>query len=68
MRAALPALPVGTAFFASAPLKIAERVAVRMRKTFNSGATPKPGERKQEAKGAGGDRYREAGEEHRGVG
>lgn len=46
VRAALPSLPVGTAFIASAPLELAERVAVRERRTFNSGATPKPGERK----------------------
>ena len=50
VKAALPALPVGTAFFASAPLKIAERVQIRSRRTFNSGATPKPGERKEEPK------------------
>jgi hypothetical protein len=46
----LPRLPVGTAFFASAPLNLAQRVEVRKRKTFNSGATPKPGERKAEPK------------------
>lgn len=47
---ALPSLPVGTAFFCSAPLGLGERVEVRARKTFNSGATPKPGERKVEPK------------------
>jgi hypothetical protein len=44
----LPRLPVGTAFVASAPLNIAQRIAVRHRRTFNSGATPNPGERKAE--------------------
>lgn len=47
---ALPSLPVGTAYFCSASLDIAERVQVRQRNTFNSGATPKPGERKVEPK------------------
>ena len=50
VKAALPSLPIGTAFIASAHLGIAERVEVRTRKTFNSGATPKPGERKIEPK------------------
>lgn len=45
---ALPGLPVGTAFFCSASLGLGERVEVRARRTFNSGATPKPGERKVE--------------------
>lgn len=44
----LPGLPVGTAFFCSASLSLGERVGVRARHTFNSGATPKPGERKAE--------------------
>lgn len=47
---ALPALPIGTGFFCSAPLEIGQRVEVRARRTFNSGATPKPGERKVEPK------------------
>ena len=46
----LPGLPVGTAYFCSASLGLGERVAVRRRRTFNSGATPKPGERKIEPK------------------
>ena len=46
----LPGLPVGTAYFCSASLGLGERVAVRQRRTFNSGATPKPGERKIEPK------------------
>jgi hypothetical protein len=46
VRPALPALPVGTAFVCSAPLNIGRRVAIRERKTFNSGATPKPGEKR----------------------
>ena len=50
VEAALPSLPVGTAFFCSAPMNIGQRVEVRKRHTFNSGATPKPGERKIEPK------------------
>lgn len=50
VEAALPSLPVGTGFFCSASLGFGERVAVRTRRTFNSGATPKPGERKVEPK------------------
>lgn len=46
----LPSLPVGTAFVCSASLGIGERVEVRARRTFNSGATPAPGERKTEPK------------------
>ena len=46
----LPRLPIGTAFVASAALNIAERVNIRERLTFNSGATPKAGERKAEPK------------------
>ena len=46
----LPSLPVGTAYVCSAPLHIGERVEIRRRKTFNSGATPKPGEVKIEPK------------------
>jgi len=46
----LPSLPVGTAYVCSAPLHIGERVEIRKRKTFNSGATPKPGEVKIEPK------------------
>ena len=47
---ALPSLPVGTAFVCSASLGIGQRVEVRPRQTFNSGATPAPGERKAEPK------------------
>ncbi len=47
---ALPSLPVGTAFVCSASLGIGERIEVRARRTFNSGATPAPGERKAEPK------------------
>lgn len=50
VEAELPRLPIGVAFVASAPLGIAERVSIRTRTTFNSGATPKPGERKVEPK------------------
>lgn len=48
VKKALPSLPVGTAFFCSASLGFGERVAVRKRRTFNSGATPEPGQRKIE--------------------
>lgn len=50
VRAALPSLPVGTAFVCSAPQEIGERVVIGQKQTFNSGATPKPGERKAEPK------------------
>ena len=43
---ALPSLPVGTAFVCSASLGIGERVEIRPRQTFNSGATPDTGQRK----------------------
>ena len=47
---ALPSLPVGTAFVCSASLGIGQRIEVRPRETFNSGATPEPGQRKAEPK------------------
>ena len=47
---ALPSLPVGTAFVCSASLGIGQRIEVRARQTFNSGATPAPGQRKAEPK------------------
>ena len=47
---ALPSLPVGTAFVCSASLGIGQRIEVRARQIFNSGATPAPGERKAEPK------------------
>lgn len=41
----LPALPVGTAWFWAPALDgLCERIAVRKRETFDSSATPKPGE------------------------
>ncbi len=43
---AVPTLPVGTAFVCS--LGIAERIEIRERTTYDSGATPVPGERKSE--------------------
>jgi hypothetical protein len=46
VKKALPSLPVGTALICSAPLNIGERVVIRQRTTFNSGATPKPGEKR----------------------
>lgn len=42
----LPRLEVGEAFVCSGPRAHGERVKIRLRRTFNSGATPKPGERK----------------------
>ena len=50
VKADLPSLPVGTAFICSAPLHLGKRVEIRQRTTFNSGATPKPGEIKVEPK------------------
>ncbi len=47
---ALPSLPVGTAYVCSASLELGRRVEIRERRTFNSGSTPKPGERKREAR------------------
>lgn len=46
VKAELPSLPIGTAFVASADHGIAARVAIAPKITFNSGATPRPGERK----------------------
>lgn len=40
----LPSLPQGTAWFWSPALDVFERVRVRMRETFDSSRTPKPGE------------------------
>lgn len=46
LRASLPALPVGTAWVWSPGwLHVLRKVAVRRRHTFDSSATPKPGER-----------------------
>ena len=46
MLESLPSLPIGTAWFWSPGWgDIFERITVRRRKTFDSGATPKPGER-----------------------
>lgn len=44
LKAEMPKLTVGEAFFCSRDQM--RRVKVRLRETFNSGATPKPGERK----------------------
>ena len=44
VKAELPGLPTGTAFFCSALLGLGERVEVAPKETFNSGRTPKPGE------------------------
>jgi hypothetical protein len=46
MIAGLPSLPVGTAWFWSPGwVGIFEQIKVRQRRTFDSGATPKPGEK-----------------------
>lgn len=47
---ALPGLPRGTAFLSSAPLGLGQRIQVAAKETFDSGATPKPGERRIEPK------------------
>lgn len=44
----LPKMEIGEAIVCSGPLGFARRIQVRPRTTFNSGATPKPGERKVE--------------------
>ena len=46
----LPALPTGTAWFWSPLMGLFERVQVRQRTTFDSGATPKPGQAVREPK------------------
>jgi hypothetical protein len=47
----LPSLPIGTAWFwAPGWGDLFERVEIRQRETFDSGATPKPGETKRTAK------------------
>lgn len=48
IKAEMPKLVIGEAFFCSRGSM--RRVKVRLRETFNSGATPKPGERKVEPK------------------
>ena len=50
MRATLPSLPKGDAWVWAPALDIFERVTFRDRRTFDSGATPKPGESKREPK------------------
>jgi hypothetical protein len=40
----LPSLPTGTAWFWSPSLGVFERVKIRARRTFDSGATPRPGQ------------------------
>lgn len=46
----LPRLEVGEAFICDGPNAGGSRIRIRKRTTFNSGATPKPGERKMEPK------------------
>ena len=46
----LPRLSIGEAFVCNGPTGKGERIRVRERRTFNSGATPKPGERRIEPK------------------
>lgn len=41
----LPSLPIGTAWFWSPAMDIFKKVGIRARETFDSGATPKPGEK-----------------------
>jgi uncharacterized protein len=48
--ASLPALPRGAAFIGSAPLGLGQKIQVAAKETFDSGATPKPGERRIEPK------------------
>lgn len=48
IKSEMPKLVIGEAFFCSRGSM--KRVKVRLRETFNSGATPKPGERKVEPK------------------
>ena len=51
VEAALPTLPIGEAFICSDALGVGgQRVKVRPRRTFNSGATPKVGEERIEPK------------------
>jgi hypothetical protein len=50
VKAGLPSLPIGTAYFCSAPLGLGQRIVIAPKETFNSGATPKPGERKEKPK------------------
>lgn len=40
----LPGLPTGTAWFWSPVLELFQKVKIRARRTFDSGATPKPGQ------------------------
>lgn len=46
VKQALPRMPVGTAYICSAQWNIGQRVEIRKRITFNSGATPKPGQKR----------------------
>ncbi len=50
MTESLPALPVGTAWFWWPSEEIFERVKVRTKTTFDSGKTPKPGEKAKRPK------------------
>ena len=50
MMTALPNLPTGTGYVWSPLLGIFERATIRRRETFDSGATPKPGERARSPK------------------
>jgi uncharacterized protein len=48
MKASLPTLPVGTGWFWSPGLEIFAKVEVRKRRTFDSGKTPKVGEKAEQ--------------------
>lgn len=50
MIASLPALPIGTAWIWSPAMDLFEKVKIRRRRTFDSGATPKAGERRKAPK------------------
>lgn len=63
VRDALPSLPTGTAYIASSLMGIAQRVEIAQKTTFNSGATPKPGETRVEPKVLAGIDVVKLGEE-----
>jgi len=63
MRASLPALPKGTAWFWAPGFDIFKRVEIRERETFNSSITPKPGERVRKPKTAAAIDLNQLGEQ-----
>jgi hypothetical protein len=50
VKRSLPSLPTGEAWFWAPSLKLFQRAKVRMRRTFDSSATPKPGEARLQPK------------------